>query len=380
MLNILVNSLPLKAVNTGIARYIKSLYSTKAMNEAASVSYIDINGLVEHYHDLIEFKSNITRILRLPSFLLYPSRVIHWGAYEHRLNKVLKRRQFDVLHESFFTPSKPRTDIYQVFTLHDLSLLIYPEHHTQDRVDFFNTYFEKRINEADHFIVPTRYIKNQFCSQCDIQPQMVSVVNEAVTSNFHPASPDDISAVIKKYSLPDDYFLFVGTMDPRKNLAIVLEAMALMNNKPNLVIAGWEGWGSRHFLERLKSLSLENSVYFTGYVEDHDLISLYSGAKAFLYPSLYEGFGLPLLEAMACGCPVIASNAACLPEVGGNACLYADPTSKYEWGEALERLLEDHSSSESLRHEGFIRAREFSWETAARQTLQVFAKYAETGP
>jgi glycosyltransferase involved in cell wall biosynthesis len=175
--------------------------------------------------------------------------------------------------------------------------------------------------------------------------------------------------------LPEQFILSLGTIEPRKNLASLLEAYRVLRNQGSdlgLVIVGKKGWLYEGFFHRLRELGLENEVLFTGFVPDEDLPAICSAAELFVFPSLYEGFGLPVLEAMACGAPVITSNVSSLPEVAGNAALLVDPASVRELTEAMAAVLQDEELRTSLQSKGPKQAARFSWEKAARETLAVY--------
>ena len=140
----------------------------------------------------------------------------------------------------------------------------------------------------------------------------------------------------KQYNLTGEYLLFVGSLEPRKNLPLLIQAMQLCNTNISLLIVGWEGWGDKSWMQTIRESGLTQRIILTGYVDDETLACLYSGASAFVYPSLYEGFGLPILEAMACGCPVICSDVASMPEVAGDAAIRIDPASAEDLAAAID--------------------------------------------
>jgi len=170
--------------------------------------------------------------------------------------------------------------------------------------------------------------------------------------------------------------LFVGTLEPRKNLSLLIRALSMIKTKIPLVMVGWRGWGRSEWLEEIRAHGLAERVFLAGYVDEATLVSLYSGASVFVYPSLYEGFGLPILEAMACGCPVICSNVSSLPEVAGDAALLIDPQSPEELSHALDKVLTDSELRKQMVVRGLKRVRRFTWQETAARTLDVFARVA----
>ncbi len=200
-----------------------------------------------------------------------------------------------------------------------------------------------------------------------------------VNPRFRPADQGEIDAVRRKYELPDQFVLFVGTIEPRKNLVNLLEALAALKREGHgakLVVAGRKGWLSADFDARLRSLGLESDVTFPGFVPDEDLPAVYSAATVFAFPSWYEGFGIPILEAMACGTPVVCSNTSSLPEVVGDAALMVAPDDVRALKEALGRVLSDPELRGRFTAHGIVRAAPFTWQRTAEQTAAVYRAVA----
>jgi glycosyltransferase involved in cell wall biosynthesis len=212
-----------------------------------------------------------------------------------------------------------------------------------------------------------------------LPPARVAVVPEAAASHFAPPAAAVLGAVRERYGLTHPYVLFVGFLEPKKNLGTLLEAIARLRRRgawgtTELVIAGAPGWGAAP-APRVQALGLERTVRFLGPVPDADLPALYAGALAFAFPSLWEGFGLPVLEAMAAGAPVVASNRGALPEITAGAALLAEPEPE-AFADALGQLVGDAAVRERLRAAGLARAADFSWERTARETLAIYRAVA----
>lgn len=262
-----------------------------------------------------------------------------------------------------------------VATVHDFSWLLHPQWHPGERSSFFKAIFSKRIAKANRIITGSHFIRDEAISLFNLDPDAIEVIYHGVDHGiFHPYHPDETEAFRKARALPRRFILFVGTLEPRKNLARLIGAFrrlpARMREECPLLLAGAAGWKNEDILRLLNECSAY--VQNLGYVSNRELALLYNLAEVFVYPSLYEGFGLPPLEAMACGAPVIVSNAASLPEVCGNAPLYVDPEDEDSIAAALEKIIEDGEERERRIAAGFRRAALFSWDESASQHRRLF--------
>ncbi len=268
-----------------------------------------------------------------------------------------------------------------VFTLHDLAYLRLPQYHLLQNRLFLTLMMPRFLAQADQIIAISDSTRRDILLHYHLDPAKIVVVSEGVEPRFAPAAAGDrLDAIRSTFNLPARFILFVGTIEPRKNLPTLLEAYnALRTKHPDvgLVIAGSKGWLYQSFFDRLKSLGLQDVVRLTGFVADDQLPTLLNAAEVFAFPSSFEGFGLPPLEAMACGVPVVCSNASSLPEVVGEAGLLVPPDDPRAWAEALDRVLSDPGLRLDLRSRGLAQARRFTWEAAARQTLAVYQRAAE---
>jgi glycosyltransferase involved in cell wall biosynthesis len=262
-----------------------------------------------------------------------------------------------------------------VVTVHDLGYLSYPKAHTRFARWYLNWSTRFNAHQAAHLIVDSQATCNDLVIHYGVQRNKITVVYPGVGPGMAPVSSDaELQHVRDRYHLPPEYLLFVGTLQPRKNLNALLEAFASVREQHpqvQLVLAGKRGWLYRSLFEKCQELGLEPYVHWIGYVPQDDLAALLSAARAFVLPSLYEGFGLPVLEAMACGTPVICSRVSSLPEVAGDAALLIDPNDPFDLANAMNRLLDDSSLRSQLSKRGLQQAARFSWETCAAGTLQV---------
>ncbi len=377
-MRILVNAMPLAGITTGISRYLRNLYEHLSGLPDLEIRYFKggkvLDRLPSPPENSMQVKKTDSR-RRLPDPLLFSARAARWLLYEQRLAGRLKGG-FDLCHETTFTPARIKKAVPQVFTLHDLSLMNYPCFHPKERVWFSDLFFRSRLGEADSLIVPSRFIKNEVCSRLGFPGSRIAVVHEAPDPVFYPRMDQKVSAVLERLNIPSPYLLFAGTLEPRKNLSLAVEALDACSCPLHLVLAGWSGWGDKPWIQKIRSSGLSERVHITGYIDDEELACLYTGALALVYPSFYEGFGLPVLEAMACGCPVLSSSAASLPEAAGDAALYFSPEKKDELADCINLIMTDTTLQDEMSRKGLSRAAAFTWQEAAQKTKEIFIKTA----
>jgi alpha-1,3-rhamnosyl/mannosyltransferase len=261
-----------------------------------------------------------------------------------------------------------------ILTFHDAIPLRFPAYVSARARLFFWLTLQLALRSADHVITVSRSAQHDLRAAApSLQSADVTTIYEAADPRFAPQSAAAIARVRDRYALPADFFLYVGSNKPHKNLPLLVQAHArLPANSPSLVIAG--PWDARY--PEAKQIADPARVRFLGPIDEADLPALYSAALAFVFPSRYEGFGLPVLEAMACGTPVICGNTSSLPEVVGDAALLIDPADVSALVEALQRLLDDPALRQQLSARGLERAARFSWGRAAAETLAVYRRVA----
>lgn len=262
-----------------------------------------------------------------------------------------------------------------VVTIHDVGYRVFPEAHTARRRLELEVTTRWSLRAARRVIAISHATKRDLVNWYGVDPDRITVTHLGLSTDFAPpADPQCVAAVRVRYGLVQrPYLLYIGTVQPRKNLARVIEALANVlaaGYDLDLVLAGKRGWLSEPIERRASELGIADRVRFTGYVADADLPALLAGALAFVFPSLYEGFGIPVLEAMACGAPVITSTISSLPEVAGDAALLVDPLDPHAIAAAIMRVHDDAALRADLRQRGLARARQFTWEACARRTLE----------
>jgi glycosyltransferase involved in cell wall biosynthesis len=310
------------------------------------------------------------------------NKVIHWSRLwtQAGLALAIAKEQPDILFIPAHTmPVVHKPSLKSVVTIHDLGAEYLPQYHTFPGKLYLNRSTEFAAKHATHLIAVSEFTKNDLIKRFGVNPSRITVVYEGVDlAKINRPGNEQIVKVKEKYQLNQPYILFVGTIQPRKNLVRLIEAFSRLNDKNiNLVLAGKKGWISEEIYEAPNKFKVQDKVKFLGYIEEGDKPSLYAGAECTVLPSLFEGFGLPLLESMACQTPVVAANASSLPEVVADAGLLVDPLSVESIAQGLEKMLHDQELRQRSIIQGTARAQKFGWENAARQTLDVFHKVAE---
>lgn len=263
-----------------------------------------------------------------------------------------------------------------VFTVYDLTFMLFPDFHVKGMQSFARE-TKRSAERADGLIAISEHTRQDAIEHLGIPAERIKVTLLAADERYrviHDREP--VAAVAAKYGIDREYILYTGTLEPRKNVPALVRAFHQLRQETKLphrlVLAGRKGWLYEQIFAEVAELGLTDEVIFTGYVPDEDLPFLYNGASLFAYPSFYEGFGLPPLEAMACGCPVVTSNRSSLPEVVGEAGLLIDPDRADDLAAAMVRVLSDRELAADMRSAGIARAAGFSWERCGRETLAIY--------
>jgi glycosyltransferase involved in cell wall biosynthesis len=289
----------------------------------------------------------------------------------------------DLFHSPDFVLAPVSGRVPTLLTIHDLSFVHFPATFPAPLVKYLNRVVPRSIQRATHILADSRSTKKDLIDVWQVPAQKITVLHGGVDDIFRPVSDQDqLQEVRARHGIGDEpYILSVGTIQPRKNYQMLIRAFRPVAARwpHNLVVAGSKGWLYNEILEEVTRQGLEGRIKFVGYVGDDDLPPLYSGATLFVFPSLYEGFGLPLLEAMACGVPVITSNSSSLPEVVETRstvvpAVQLSPNDEAGWSEAVNQLLADPARRASMVAEGFRQARRFSWAGPARQLVALYRR------
>jgi glycosyltransferase involved in cell wall biosynthesis len=325
---------------------------------------------------LLQSRKDEKTILEQPNF----RRVSLWTPSHHRLerhslNVELMRLGLDVLHSPDFIPPH-RPSCRSVITVHDLAFLLYPHFLTKESARYYG-HIDQAVRWTDQIIAVSESTKRDTVQHLGVPEDKITVVYEAANPVFRPIGHEQARREVwDRYGIEDRFILFVSTIEPRKNVPTLLRAVWQLRESykesVHLVVAGGKGWLFEDAFAAVEKLKLDSRVHFLGRVSSEDLLSLYNAAELLAHPAFYEGFGLPPLEAMACGLPVVVSNVASLPEVVADAGLLIDPHDVDELAVSMWRVLNDGGLRQEMRDKGLRQAARFSWERAARETLAIY--------
>jgi glycosyltransferase involved in cell wall biosynthesis len=307
-----------------------------------------------------------------------------WTPCHHRFEQIalpieLRRLRLDVLHSPDFIPPF-HGDFKRVITVHDLNFLYYPQFLTADSRRYYSDQIERAVTIANHILTDSHATRLDLIRMLSVPDDKISVVWLAPNAIFRLIDPAALNAARARLQLPDRYILFAGTLEPRKNVAGLLRGYrALLDrcagaSSPDLILAGSRGWLFDETRAAIDQLQLSDRVRWIDAPKDEDLVALYNAASVFALPSHYEGFGLTVLEAMACGAPTIISDRGSLPEIAGGASLVIDPDDPSGLADALARVLDDVELQRELRNKGLQRVKEFSWERCTREVVSVYRR------
>lgn len=282
--------------------------------------------------------------------------------------------QFDLYHEPNFIPFP--TSLPVIATFHDLSALLHPEWHPSARVKWFEDQMPLTLRQTTHYVTVSEFTRDQVIQHLDIAPERITAIPNGPRPEFQPLPPERVAAVLARRNLPSQYLLHVGTLEPRKNLVRLMQAYGMLPRElrqkwPLLLVGGW-GWKVERIRQHYEDVARHEGVLHVGYVADEDMPAILNGARALVFPSLYEGFGLPPLEMLACGGAVLASRIPPIVEVAAGVAHFVAPEDTEGWRDAMHKVLADDDWWRQLRHHALATARSFSWQRTAERTAEVY--------
>ncbi len=351
----------------GIARYVEELTSA-----------------IAHRHTNVDLR--ILRSRKDPTS--HHDRVARlWTPPHHRFEHVtlpleLAVQRLDIVHSPDHVAPLP-LGYHTVVSVHDLAFLLFPDTHTEESRRYYQQ-MQASLDRAARIITVSQQTRSDLLAHTPVDPSRVTTIYNGIHPRFHPR-PDGVVTpeehlVLDRFGLPEGYMLTVGTISPRKNLMTLLDALARLRPRHrslHLAVVGEHGWLTQPTLDRIRTLGLQRTVHLLGGVDEADLVTLYRSARLFVYPSLYEGFAFPPLEAMACGTPVVTSSSGSIPEVTGDAAILVDSRDAGRLAWEIEETLANRERRQQLRERGLQRARLFTWERCAQETVAVYRAVAE---
>ena len=385
-LRLAVNAVPLLSPRTGVHQYLYNLmkhvetiveidpcyfYGSSWSRALRQAQIQQPQGQVQPLLRVGQIKEVVRSLVPWPHTV---SRFFRQRAFSWK-----KRGQFDVYHEPNFFPFQ--FDGPTAITVHDLSFIRFPEAHPRKRATFMTRLLPWSLTRADAILVDSSFVKREIVDVYGVTPEKINVAYLGVSGLFRPMSEVETRQSCTKQGLSHGrYLLAVGTIEPRKNLTQVLRAYQDLPRRIQeqypLVIVGMKGWLYASIEQEMAPLIRRGCVQLLGYVSDEELPQIYAGSAALLYTSVYEGFGLPPLEGMASGVPVITSNQSSIPEVVGDAAIMVDPHDVKALKEAVMLVIEDVENTKRLRELGIERAKGFTWEQCAKETVAVYKRLA----
>ena len=325
--------------------------------------------------EINDHPNNIT----IPSFFNHSwGLYIFWKYFKHPFIESAIG-DVDIIHAlSWLTPSTKKAK--KVVTIHDLTCLTHPECHPTWRVVSYKRLIKHSVENSDAILAVSESTKRDIVRYYGVDPDKITVTYNGINHQIFNRIDriEDLEKAKRKYGITKQYVYYLGTIEPRKNVEFLidafLEANQKLGDKLQLVLSGKIGWKVEGLLQKIQAYSRTNKIIYTGYLSIQDTVALYNTAEVFVYPSLYEGFGLPIAEAMACGCPVITTDISSLPEVAGDAGILVDPYDRNGLAEAITLVVKDREMRKTMQKKSICQARRFTWENTAKVTRNVYKK------
>ena len=362
MKKLIINAIPLLGEMSGIGRYIhnivKEFEKEKNLEITYYYGYFSKKLLVKNYMA----NKTAKKVLKFTLIKKVIKKILF-------LRTKLSFKTFDLYWEPNFIPLTSIKSKKIVTSVHDFSFDIYKDFHPKERVDYFEKYFHKNIKLSEKIICFSNYTKSEIVEKLNIPKDKVKVIYHGIDHNIFRV----IENPKVDFELPKKFILSVGSIEPRKNLIGLLKAYNLLpediKNSYKLILVGFSGWKNREIMDEINK---NKNIIYLGYLSDEDLAKVYNLASLFVYPSFYEGFGFPPLEAMACGTPILISNKSSLPEVGADAAIYCEPNDINDIKDKIIKILSDDKLKTTMIEKGLKQAQKFTWEKSAKEHLELF--------
>ncbi len=378
-MRIALNASILRAPRTGIGQYVAGLAAALKMHEDVELSLFlgrDWSADLPAIQTPATSSHSLARVHHMTWLRHFPGAYrVRRAVQQHAFNGGVRRSHVDLYHEPSLWPYE--TDVRMVMTLHDLTHVHYPETQPAARLREIERHVHRGVERARYVLVDSDYIGREVETYFGLSRDKIVVAPLGCDAGFHPRTTEQLRTSLVPLGLQQGaYLLCVGTLEPRKNIVLALRAHArlpqALRERYSLLLVGGMGWNTGQFSEELRAALATGHVRLTGYLSQENLAAVVAGARALIYPSLYEGFGLPVLEAMASGTPVIVSNRAALPEVAGDAGLIVDAEDDVRLSLAMQMLIEDEAVWQTCRQEGLQQAAQFTWSRCAEITAHTY--------
>ncbi len=372
MNTILIDLTQIPKQKTGVGIYAVNLIQHIAEFDNKHQYFILIQNDEDSFEHIqkanINFIKTYSKVFRILPFRFFFEQVV--------IPFILIFRKIDLIHSIHYSFPLVTFGRKRVVTIHDLTFFKFPELHTFLKRYYFKACIHLAAKMTDQIICSSKSTEMDLISLTGAQKDKIKVINLAKPDRDSSLFTDrNTGAVKNKFKIQEEYLLFVGMIEPRKNLDKLVLAFDKLRKESGgyqLVIAGPRGWLYDSLFHLIDSLECKNNILFTGYIDDDEKAILMKNARIFVYPSLYEGFGLPVLEAMSLGIPTVTSNISSMPEIAGDAAVLINPESVDELYEGIKKLLDDDRLYNELKTKSMLRARQFSWEKTARETISVY--------
>lgn len=376
MARIAIDYTPGYEQGAGIGRYVRELVSHLAQRDTETAYSLFVSGASAQQLPPVPG----------PNFVWKPTRISpRWLArLWHRLHLPVPVELFvgdtDLFHATDFVLPPVKTKALTIVTIHDLSFVRVPDAASPPLKRFLDTVVPQSVRRATHVLAVSQATKMDLIELYGTSPEKITVLLHGVDAHFRRVETG-LAVILRKYRIPDRPFVFaVGTIQPRKNYARLVKALALIRDRGfdiDLVIAGGRGWLENPIYETISESHMGDHVHMIGFADDEDLPVLLSQAECVAFVSLYEGFGLPVLEGMACGTPVVTSNLSSMPEVAGDAASMVDPYDVEAIAQAIQRVLSESEHKADMVQKGYVQAARFTWEESVRQLHQIYSHILE---
>jgi len=375
-MKIAINTLLLYKTKVGMGKYIVELVNRVPKKDKRNKYLLYVSRDNRHFFNL---SSDNIEIKEIPRIFSNPFLKIFWE--QCFLPFYIWKNNVDLYHApGFVLPFFRINKVPFLMTVADMTFFSHPQHHKTIKNIYFKHMIPFSLKKAEKVITISENTKKDVIEQTNTVPSKIKSILLGVDKIFLDKKNSRDKKVLDKYNIKKPYILFVGMLEPRKNIKGLIEAFYLVQNKHDndLIIVGKKGWMYQDIFKLVKKLKLEGEVIFTGYLPDEDLPSLYSNATCFVYPSFYEGFGIPIVEAMACGCPVITSNNSSMREVAGEAAILVNPYNVEEIKDAIEKVIYNPKEKKRLQKLGFQNVKRFNWDKMAEETINMYNKFLTT--